>query len=110
MLLISPTTLPSTRTSRLRIGSIAAFSGCRRTWSASWKKRLTVASSPTSATTMSPSVGGLLRAHDDQVALEDPDVLHRLAAHAQQVLAVLAARRTSGVWMYSSMFSSASTG
>ncbi len=29
--LISPTTLPSTLTSRLRIGSINEFSGCRRT-------------------------------------------------------------------------------
>jgi hypothetical protein len=29
--LINPTTLPSTRTSRLRIGSIELFSGCRRT-------------------------------------------------------------------------------
>src|SRR4051812_3462863 len=49
-----PTTLPSTWTSRLRIGSRAAFSGCRRTWSCSRKKRFTVASSPTSATTISP--------------------------------------------------------
>ena len=31
MLRINPTTLPSTRTSRLRIGSIASFSGCSRT-------------------------------------------------------------------------------
>ncbi len=31
MFLINPTTLPSTRTSRLRIGSIELFSGCRRT-------------------------------------------------------------------------------
>ena len=29
--LIKPTTFPSTRTSRLRIGSIELFSGCRRT-------------------------------------------------------------------------------
>ena len=55
MFLISPTTRPSTRTSRLRIGSMVAFSGWSRTWSASWKKRLTVASSPTRATTISPS-------------------------------------------------------
>ena len=34
---IRPTTRPSTRTSRLRIGSISSFSGCRRTWSASRK-------------------------------------------------------------------------
>ena len=33
----------------------SSFSGCRRTWSLSRKKRLTVASSPSSATTMSPS-------------------------------------------------------
>jgi hypothetical protein len=33
MFLIKPTTFPSTRTSRLRIGSIDVFSGCRRTWS-----------------------------------------------------------------------------
>ena len=32
------------------------FSGCSRMWSVSLKKRLTVASSPTSATTISPSV------------------------------------------------------
>src|SRR3954469_2863487 len=52
-----PTTFPSTRTSFERIGSMVVFSGCRRTWSTSWKKRLTVASdsSPTSATTISPS-------------------------------------------------------
>ena len=36
--------------------------------------------------------GGVLRAHDDEVALEDAGVLHRLAADAQDVLAVLAAR------------------
>ena len=35
MLRISPTTLPSTWTSRLRIGSIVSFSGCRRMWSLS---------------------------------------------------------------------------
>src|SRR5204863_89671 len=55
-LLNSPTTLPRTRTSLDRMGSIVSFSGCRRTWSFSRKKRLTVASSPTSATTISPSV------------------------------------------------------
>ena len=38
----------------LRIGSIASFSGWSRMWSDSLKKRLTVASSPTSATTISP--------------------------------------------------------
>ena len=31
----TPTTRPSTRTSRERIGSMVSFSGCRRTWSAS---------------------------------------------------------------------------
>ncbi len=96
MLLIRPTTLPSTRTSRLRIGSMESFSGCSRTWSSSRKKRLTVASSPTSATTMSPSLGLLLGPHHDQVVLEDADVLHRVAAHPKQIFAVLAARRTSG--------------
>ena len=87
----TPTTRPRMRTSLERIGSMAAFSGCRRTWSDSRKKRLTVASSPTSATTISPSLRGVLRAHDDEVALEDAGVLHRLAADAQDVLAVLAA-------------------
>jgi hypothetical protein len=54
-LLSSPTTRPSTLTSLLRIGSIASFSGCRRMWSGSRKKRFTVASSPSRATTISPS-------------------------------------------------------
>jgi hypothetical protein len=36
---------------------------------------------------------GVLRAHDDVVALEDSDVAHRLAAHAQHVLARLAPRQ-----------------
>ena len=96
MLRISPTTLPSTRTSLLRIGSIVSFSGCRRMWSASRKKRLTVASSPTSATTISPSLRRVLRAHDDEVALEDAGFLHRVAADAQQVLAVARRRRSPG--------------
>src|SRR6478735_4267567 len=34
----------------------------------------------------------LLRAHDNQVAVEDADVLHGLAAHSQQIPAVVAAR------------------
>ncbi len=55
MLRISPTTRPRTLTSRTRIGSIVSFSGCRRMWSPSRKKRLTVASSSTSATMISPS-------------------------------------------------------
>src|SRR5215212_9383284 len=48
----TPTTRPSTRTSFERIGSRASFSGCSRMWSDSRKKRLTVASSPTRATTI----------------------------------------------------------
>src|SRR4029079_16885363 len=36
--------------------------------------------------------GRVLRAHDDVVALEDSDVLHGLAADAQDVLALLTAR------------------
>ena len=70
---------------------MVSFSGCSRTWSASRKKRLTVASSPTSATTISPSAGRVLRADDDEVVRQDAGVLHRLAADAEQVLAVLAA-------------------
>ena len=54
-LLSNPTTRPRTLTSLLRIGSMVSFSGCRRMWSASRKKRLTVASSPSRATTISPS-------------------------------------------------------
>src|SRR3954452_20643447 len=53
-LLQTPTTFPSTDASRVRIGSIVEFSGCSRMWSDSRKYRLTVASSPTKATTISP--------------------------------------------------------
>src|SRR4051794_303517 len=41
-LLNTPTTRPRIRTSLERMGSISSFSGCRRTWSDSRKKRLTV--------------------------------------------------------------------
>ena len=88
-----PTTRPRTRTSCERIGSIVAFSGCRRTWSASRKKRLTVASSPDERDDDLAVGRGLLRAHDDVVALEDAGVDHRLAAHAQDVLARRRRRR-----------------
>src|SRR4051794_34683076 len=54
-LLHTPTTRPITSASGVRIGSKSSFSGWRRMWSFSLKKRLTVASSPTIATTISPS-------------------------------------------------------
>src|SRR2546421_6099680 len=37
-------------------------------------------------------IRGLLRTHHDQVTLEDPDILHRLSANAQQILAVFTTR------------------
>ena len=73
------------RTDRLHV----SFSGCRRTWSSSWKKRLTVASSPTSATTISPSAP--VPASHTGVTLEMPAFFIE-SPDAQDVLAVLAAR------------------
>ena len=91
-LLQTPTTRPSTCDVAVRIGSSAAFSGCRRTWSFSRKKRLTVASALPHQRDDDLAVGGgLLAADDHVVAVEDAGVLHRVAPHAQHVLAVLAA-------------------
>src|SRR5689334_4428845 len=47
-LLKTPTTRPMIAASRVRMGSMDSFSGWSRMWSDSRKKRLTVASSPTS--------------------------------------------------------------
>ena len=46
--------LPAMEQSVVIMGSIVEFSGCRRIWSASRKKRLTVAPSSMMATTISP--------------------------------------------------------
>ena len=54
--------------------------------------------------------GRLLACARHVVALEDSGLLHRVALHAQDELALLAARRCGGTSTYSSMFSSASTG
>ena len=41
--------------------------------------------------------GDVLRPDDDKIAIEDPYVLHRLAANAQQIAAVIPAREVRGL-------------
>jgi zona occludens toxin (predicted ATPase) len=68
-------------TSRVRMGSIVVFSGCRRTWSGSLNER-----------DDDLAVGRrVLPAHDDEVAVEDAGVDHRVAAHAEDELALVTA-------------------
>ena len=53
-------------------------------------------SSPTSATTISPYAGVRLLPDDDDVAVEDPGLDHRVALHAEQEVGVAAERLRHG--------------
>lgn len=91
------------------MGSIVEFSGCRRIWSASRKKRLTVAPSSMMAHDDIAVVGHRLLLHNHVVAIVDAGLDHGLAAHREHEGGGIA-DDTVGSVMVSVMFSSARIG